>query len=462
MENKSKGQVLVVPYPMQGHAIPMMKLSENIASHGVKVTLIITEHNYKGMMSRSMIDLRDGEKTSRVHLVTVPDGLEPDDDRKNHAKVYGSIAKVMPGHVYDLVSKAKQNQGENDHFTCMVVSPIFGWAPKIADDIGIKLALFWTSSPGTLISTLMTAELVNNGFIDQQGIPIKKEAIKLLSDFPNMEPTELPWYNHLEGTLGKNDMFNVVVTSEQVLKRAKWVLCNWSEALIPSLAQLRFSNLLSIGPLLGDTQHNETLYPEDSACFTWLDQQPSKSVIYVAFGSFLSLTQAQINELAHGLELSGRRFLWALRADMSSNSTVQLPDGFEARIANCGKLVEWASQEKVLAHSSIACFVTHCGWNSTIEGMSYGVPMLCWPCFADQPYTRTCICEGWRIGLSLVTEVNKGVITANDVRSKIDELLSRQDLIENSLKIKETIKTSVSQGGSSFEAMQSFIKQAQF
>ncbi|KAL9243293.1 hypothetical protein vseg_017198 [Gypsophila vaccaria] len=466
MESKSNNvQILVVPYPMQGHVIPMMKLSECIASHGIKVTIVITEHNYKGMVSRSMIDLRDEEKTRQVRFITVPDGLEPDDDRKDHSRVAASVTRVMPEQVYKILkgTDGKDRQGQNGHFTCLIADPVFGWAPKVAEDVGVKLGLFWPSSPGALASTLMIPELLKSEFIDQQGAPLKKEAMPLLPNIPSMRPKELPWYSHHESTFGKNHMFDSFRTSEQVLRRAKWVLCNWFNDITPTpTSGTSFPiNILPIGPLLAHTQPSETLYPEDSTCLLWLDQQPSKSVIYVAFGSILSLTKAQLTELAHGLELSGRRFLWAVRADMSNQTAVDLPDGFEERIANCGKLVEWASQEKVLAHPSIACFLTHCGWNSTMEGLSHGVPFICWPCFADQHYTRTCICESWKIGLSLVNEQNNGVVTANDVRSKIDELLSRDDSVKNAVKFKECVRSCVAQGGSSFVAMQSFIKEVQ-
>ncbi|KAK9669129.1 hypothetical protein RND81_13G111300 [Saponaria officinalis] len=461
MENKNNVQILVVPYPMQGHVIPMMKLSESIANHGIKVTIVITEHNYKGMVSHSMIDLRDEEKTRKVRLVTVPDGLEPDDDRKDHSRVAESVTRVMPGHVYEIIKKKTERQGQNCNFTCMIADPVFGWAPNFAEEIGIKLGVFWSSSPGALASTLIIPQLLKSGFIDQQGKPLKKEAIELLPNIPNMGPEELPWYNNHESVFGNNQMFNTFRTSEHVLKRAKWVLCNWFKDITPPSDTSIPVNILPIGPLLANTAPGETLYPEDSTCLMWLDQQPSKSVIYVAFGSILSLTQTQLTELAHGLELTGRRFLWAVRADMSNQNVVQLPDGFEARIANCGKLVEWASQEKVLAHPSIACFLTHCGWNSTMEGLSHGVPFICWPCFADQPYTRTCICESWKIGLSLVSRENKGVVCANDVRSKIDELLSREDLMKNCVKFKECVRTCVAQGGSSFVAMQGFIEEVQ-
>ena len=98
---------------------------------------------------------------------------------------------------------------------------------------------------------------------------------------------------------------------------------------------------------------------------SWLDQQPHGSVLYVAFGSFTHFDQNQFNELALGLDLTNRPFLWVVRQD---NKRVY-PNEF---LGSKGKIVGWAPQQKVLNHPAIACFLTHCGWNSTMEGLSKG------------------------------------------------------------------------------------------
>lgn len=100
---------------------------------------------------------------------------------------------------------------------------------------------------------------------------------------------------------------------------------------------------------------------EDDSCLDWLSEQDASSVVYVAFESVTILDQRQFHELAHGGKLSGRPFLWVVRPNLVDGSRGGYPEGFPARVAGRGKMVSWAPQQKVLAHPSIACFMSHCG-----------------------------------------------------------------------------------------------------
>ncbi|KAJ0100630.1 hypothetical protein Patl1_21734 [Pistacia atlantica] len=177
--------------------------------------------------------------------------------------------------------------------------------------------------------------------------------------------------------------------------------------------------MLPIGPLLASNrQVNSTRYfwQEDSACLEWLDQQQPNSVIYVAFGSFTVIDKIQFQELALGLELSNKPFLWVVRPDITDGANEAFPDGFEERVANRGKMVVWAPQQKVLSHPSIACFFSHCGWNSTVEGLSNGLPFLCWPYFADQFIDESYICDVWKVGLRFKRD-ESGIITREEIKN---------------------------------------------
>lgn len=128
-------------------------------------------------------------------------------------------------------------------------------------------------------------------------------------------------------------------------------------------------------------------------CLQWLDKQPENSVIYVSFGTTTTFTEEQIGELAVGLENSGQRFLWVLReadkGDVFTNNggrRVGLAEGFEERVAERGLVVrDWAPQLEILGHRSTGGFVSHCGWNSSMEAMTAGVAIAAWPMHSDQP-----------------------------------------------------------------------------
>ncbi|WKA08531.1 hypothetical protein VitviT2T_026247 [Vitis vinifera] len=224
---------------------------------------------------------------------------------------------------------------------------------------------------------------------------------------------------------------------------SKWLLSNFVYELDSSACEL-IPNILSIGPLLASHHlghYAGNFWPEDSTCIGWLDKQPAGSVIYVAFGSLAIFNQRQFNELALGLELVGRPFLWVVRSDFTDGSVAEYPDGFIERVADHGKIVSWAPQEEVLAHPSVACFFSHCGWNSTMDSISMGVPFLCWPYFADQFHNQSYICKKWKVGLGLNPD-EKGFISRHGIKMKIEKLVSDDGIKANAKKLKEMARKS--------------------
>lgn len=203
-----------------------------------------------------------------------------------------------------------------------------------------------------------------------------------------------------------------------------WILCNSSHELEPGALKL-VPRCVPIGPLLASNRLGQSagnFWTEDSASLSWLDQQPPNSIIYVAFGSSTFLDETQFKELALGLEFTNRPFLWVVRQDLTQN-TRAYPEGFEERIRNRGKIVGWVPQQMVLSHPSVACFLSHCGWNSTLESVSNGVPLLCWPYYADQFLNEAYISDFWKVGLGLEKDEG-GMITREEISKKVEILLS--------------------------------------
>ncbi|TKY66290.1 Hydroquinone glucosyltransferase [Spatholobus suberectus] len=173
--------------------------------------------------------------------------------------------------------------------------------------------------------------------------------------------------------------------------------------------QNRKIRLYTMGPITRKGSSTEA--DESDKCLRWLDTQPPCSVLYVSFGSGGTLSQHQINELAWGLELSCQRFLWVLRAPSDSASAAYLeaanegplqflPSGFLERTKEKGLVVPlWAPQVQVLSHSSVGGFLSHCGWNSTLESVQEGVPLITWPLFAEQRMNAVMLADGLKVAL---------------------------------------------------------------
>lgn len=274
-----------------------------------------------------------------------------------------------------------------------------------------------------------------------------------------MSPAHLTWacIGDLES---QKKIFKAVAAVNGLEELIDKEICNSSYELEHGALAL-VPKCLPVGPLLASNRLGKSssaghFWSGDSSCLSWLDQQPVNSVVYVAFGSFTVFDQTQFQELAMGLELTNRPFLWVVRQDITDKADEAYPNGFRERVKNCAKMVNWAPQQEVLSHPSVACFLTHCGWNSTIEGISNGVPFLCWPYFADQFLNRSYICEQWKIGVGLDKD-ESGIIRQDEIRDKVEVLLGDESYKRRTSDLQAKTKSSVAIGGSSHKNFINFV-----
>ncbi|XP_048540125.1 UDP-glucose flavonoid 3-O-glucosyltransferase 7-like [Triticum urartu] len=144
----------------------------------------------------------------------------------------------------------------------------------------------------------------------------------------------------------------------------------------------------------------DVLSPVEAGCLRWVDAKPAGSVAYVAFGTQTSFSPEQLRELARGLDLSGKNFVWAVSGADAASSDLWMPEGFPTALRGhiiCG----CAPQVLILNHPAVGCFVTHCGWNSILEAVSAGVPMVTWPRYTDQFYNEKLVVEVLELGVSV-------------------------------------------------------------
>ncbi|KAG6509709.1 UDP-glycosyltransferase 83A1-like [Zingiber officinale] len=443
--------VLALPFPAQGHVIPFMELCHCLVDHGFKVTFVNTEFNHKRLLTA----LSAGSAVEQIALVTVPDGLGPEEDRNDLARLTEALTKVMPRCLEELIEKSKKTE---DPMTCMLVDWNMGWALEVGCKKGLRSASFWPAAAQVLETLLSIPKLISRGVINADGTPISEhETFQLGPGMPFINASHLVW-NLLGDGRTKLLIFNHIVNNNRAIDVAEFIICNsFKELEEPTF---RYNpKILPIGPLLTGLRPNRALgnfWPEDAACLSWLDEQQPGSVVYVAFGSFTIFDRGQFQEFALGLEATGRPFLWVVRPDLTGDSADAYPDGFKERVGDRGRIVAWAPQQKVLAHPSVACFVSHCGWNSTMEGVRNGKLFLCWPYFGDQFLNQSYICDDWKVGLRMTPD-ESGIVKREQVKSKVEELLSNEEMRARASMLKENAQQSINEGGASLENLKTFM-----
>ena len=178
--------------------------------------------------------------------------------------------------------------------------------------------------------------------------------------------------------------------------------------------------------------------------------------MYVSLGSLAVISHEQFAEFLSGLVASGYAFLWVLRPDMvQATSAAALQEAVEAAAGGDyrrARVVEWGPQGAVLRHRAVGCFLTHAGWNSTLEAAVEGVPMVCWPFFADQLVNSRFVGAVWRTGLDMKDMCDRGAVERT-VREAMEsgELRGRAEAMARQLRL------DVAEGGSSSSEMERLV-----
>lgn len=233
-----------------------------------------------------------------------------------------------------------------------------------------------------------------------------------------------------------------------------------------------------IGPVSLCNRENEAKFQrgkdssiDEHECLTWLDSKDPNSVVYICFGSLSVFSTSQLREIVMALEALGQDFIWVVGKiskgkEGEDENEEWLPNGFEERMQGKGLIIRgWAPQILILGHKSIGAFVTHCGWNSILEGISCGVPMVTWPVFAEQHTNEKLVTEILKIGVAVGAKewnmIVEGKVKWDSIKESIVKVMVGHDALEMRSKVnklKDMARKAIEEGGSSYSDLMSLIQ----
>lgn len=324
----------------------------------------------------------------------------------------------------------------------------------MANKLGIARALLWSTN-----ATVLHLILAGAGKAPPEALDLDEFASRLRIDKGDI----MRILQDRASANKKNDL-----TVFERVHECSYILVNSFHDLEAPYLPEAPPNLKYIGPCLPaelykseaitDVGLRGNLLKEDVECLGWLDAQEEHSVVFISFGSVASFPPTQVEEIAMGIEASNQKFLWVARPDMRANS--DFPQGFEERTRGRGMIISWAPQLKVLEHKAIGAFLTHCGWNSTLESIFMGVPTLCLPVFADQPLNAQLLVNTWQLGMGFQKRED-GVVEKEEVERVVRRMLEGEAgkrLRGRSLHFQDVARNAVRTRGSSHQALTSFLE----
>ncbi|KAF7847026.1 hypothetical protein BT93_L3431 [Corymbia citriodora subsp. variegata] len=432
-----RSHAVCIPAPFQSHIGAMLKLAKLLYTKGFYISFVNTEYNHRRLLKSRGPQALSGLRG--FQFLTITDGLPPTDadSSQDTAALCDAVRKNMSAPFSDLISNLNRSASNSDvpPVTCIFSDGFVSVATnEAAQEFDIPIIHLWT------IPICAFMGLKQYQMLKEKGLTPLKDTGYLTNGYqgtvidwiPGMKNIKLWDLPAFSDAGPDNIFFNFTMDGVERAHTASAMIVHTFDALESELLKAlssMFPCVYAIGPLSllvknlvkeeGPLKSIDcNLWREDTECLRWLDSKEPKSVLYVNFGSIANLTREELVEFAMGLANSKHPFLWIIRPDLVSGDSAVLPQEFIRETEGRSMLASWCPQEAVLNHLSTGGFLTHCGWNSIIESVSAGVPMICWPSFGDQRSNCTYACSRWEIGLEL-----SSVVKREEVERLVKELM---------------------------------------
>ncbi|CAL4961561.1 unnamed protein product [Urochloa decumbens] len=456
----------VVLYPGLGvgHLTPMLQLAKLVVQHGVAVTVALVKPqaaDEPAASSFSAVVARAAAANPSITFHVLPPPAAAADNAPRRGWL--DHLRLMDAPLRDFLRSLPSVHA-------LVLDMFCSGSIDVAAELGIPAYFFYASGASFLAVFLSLPSVVANmetSFAELGDTPLR------LPVAPPFKATDLP-----KVILDNDEGTKAILRMSERIAESNGILVNTFEPLEARAVRALRDGLCipdrptppvyCVGPLVtegGDKKHE---------CLEWLDTQPDNSVVFLSFGSMGTFSKKQLQEIAVGLEKSGQRFLWVVRSPPSSDEEQKigdplpgepdldalLPEGFLERTRDQGLVVKsWAPQVEVLGHRATGAFMTHCGWNSTLEGIMAGLPLLCWPLYAEQRLNKVFIVEEMKLGVVL-RGYDEEVVKAEEVEAKVKWVMDSEGgraIQEHAAAEKNKAVQALNGGGSSHAAFVEFL-----
>lgn len=449
---QSKGRRLILfALPLQGHIVPMLELANLLHFKGFSITVVSTQFNKLNPSSYphltfEFIDegLTESEASTKdlVHLISV---------------LNEKCAQPFKECLVRLLSDVSK-----EPVACLITDLRFHFTQPLAKSFNLPRLLLRTGGASSLVVYIAFPHLHEKGYLPKQDSqleePVKGFPPLKVRDLPNIHTKDPEQYFQMvAGRLRDETEAShglIINTFEDI--EGKALIRIRDEFPVPIFGvgpfHKPFPTTTSSGP------GSSVRLPQDQSCISWLNTQVPKSVIYAGFGSLAAISEEQFLELAWGLANSNQPFLWVVRPGFVQGSEwlETLPNGFLEALNGRGHIVKWAPQKAVLAHPAVGAFWTHCGWNSTLECICEGVPMICMPCSADQMMNARYISDVWKVGLQLDHGKERGGIVKTIRKLMVEK--EGEEIRKNMSDLTKKADLCFKPGGSSYECLEGLVK----
>uniref|UniRef100_A0A0E0JNP3 Glycosyltransferase n=1 Tax=Oryza punctata TaxID=4537 RepID=A0A0E0JNP3_ORYPU len=455
-------KVLLYPCPELGHLNPMVQLAEALVRRGVNVTLAVADPPHKGaVLAGAIAHIADACPSIGVRLLPIP---SCEDKTYSHPVMW----------IVDAVRLANPALREllrslPAAIDALVVDMFCIDALDIAAELAVPAYMFYPSAASDLAVYLQVPHVARSA---PSSFKDMADTVLSFSGVATVRALDMPdTMQDRESDVGTTRIHHcsrmaeargILVNSfewleTRALKAIRGGLCFPTGRSVPEI--------YCVGPLVdgGKIKEND----ERHECLEWLDSQPKQSVVFLCFGSRGTFSVSQLSEMARGIENSGHRFLWAVRNPPDHRTKLGevdlealLPEGFLERTNGRGFVVKnWAPQSAVLQHGAVGAFMTHCGWNSSLEAIMSGVPMICWPLYAEQRLNKVHLVEEIKVGV-VVEGYDGELVKSDELETKVRLVMESEEgkkLRERSAMAKEMAADAVKDGGSSDMALAEFL-----